>query len=254
MRQSFAWWSFKSRFADPLDLLKAAADIGYDGVELLPQELWPAAKSFGLSIVVQTGHGPIHQGFTQREEHPRIVAAVRAKIDEAVANKIPMLILFSGNRQPGMSDDQAVEITAEGIRAVAQYAESAGVDLVLELLNSKRNHEGYQADHTEWGVQVCKLVNSPRVKLLYDIFHMQIMEGDLVQTITDQHEHIAHYHTAGCPGRAELSDEQEINYHAVFKAIARTGYAGYIGHELTPKGDPIAALRRAYELVKAVKV
>ncbi len=253
MRQSFAWWSFKNRGIEPLALLKAAADIGYDGVELLPQEFWPAAKDIGLSIAVQTAHGPIQHGFTQREEHPRIIAAVRAKLDEAVANQIPVLILFSGNRQPGLSDDQAAELTAEGIRAIAPFAESAGVDLVLELLNSKVNHKGYQADRTEWGVKVCKLVNSPRVKLLYDIFHMQIMEGDLIQTITDQNKYIAHYHTAGCPGRAELNDDQEINYPAVFKAIARTGYTGYIGHEFVPRGDTIAAMRQAFELVKAVQ-
>ena len=250
MRQSFTWWSFSNRGVEPLALLKAAADIGYDGVEMLPPDWWTAARDIGLSLATLIGHGPIHEGLNQRQHHARIAAAVNESLDRAVAQRVPTIILFAGNRQPGVSDDEAAEITADGLRQLAPRAESAGVDLVLELLNSKVNHKGYQADRTEWGVKVCKLVGSPRVKLLYDIYHMQIMEGDLIQTIADDHGYFGHYHTAGCPGRGDLDDEQEIYYPAILRAIARTGYAGYVGHEFLPKSDPVAGLKHAFELTR----
>jgi hypothetical protein len=137
------------------------------------------------------------------------------------------------------------EITAEGLRLVARAAEEAGITLVLELLNSKVDHKDYQCDRTDWGVRVIQMVDSPRVKLLYDIYHMQIMEGDIIRTIRDSHAHIGHYHTAGNPGRNEIDDTQELNYPAIVRAIAATGYAGYLGQEFVPKGDPVAALRDA---------
>ncbi len=159
--------------------------------------------------------------------------------------KIPNLLCFSGNRN-GLDDEVGAEITAAGLARIAPAAEEAGVTLVLELLNSKVDHPDYQADHTAWGVQVCRAVGSPRVKLLYDIYHMQIMEGDIIRTIQAVHPFIGLYHTAGNPGRNDLDDEQELNYAAILRAIRATGYTGYISHEFIPKGDPAAALRTTF--------
>ena len=161
--------------------------------------------------------------------------------------KIPNLICFSGSRE-AIDDTEGADITAEGLRRVAPAAEAAGVNLVIELLNSKVDHPDYQCDHTAWGIQVCQMVDSPRVKLLYDIYHMQIMEGDIIRTIRAHHQYFAHYHTAGNPGRNDMDDTQELYYPPIIRAIQETGYDGYVGHEFIPKGDPIAALRAAYEL------
>ena len=151
------------------------------------------------------------------------------------------LICFSGNRH-GASDDEGVAVTAAGLGRVAQAAEDAGVTLALELLNSHVDHPGYQCDHTPWGVRVIEQVNSPAVKLLYDVYHMQIMEGDVIRTITTQHPHFAHYHVAGNPGRHEPDATQELNYPPIYRAIAETGFTGYVGMEFVPLGDPVTAL------------
>ena len=160
---------------------------------------------------------------------------------------IPNLICFSGNRG-GLDDATGAEITAENLRAVAKMAEDAGVTLVLELLNSKVDHPDYQCDKTAWGVQVCRMVDSPRVRLLYDIYHMQIMEGDIIRTIRENHANFGHYHTAGNPGRNEIDASQELNYPAIVRAIAETGYTGYVAQEFIPTGDPVVALQAAFDL------
>ncbi|HEV2473865.1 MAG TPA: TIM barrel protein, partial [Chthonomonadales bacterium] len=152
-----------------------------------------------------------------------------------------------GNRA-GLSDQEGMAATIAGLRRVAPAAESAGVTLAMELLNSKVDHADYQCDHTAWGVEVCKAVDSPRVKLLYDIYHMQIMEGDVCRTIQQNIEYIGHFHTAGNPGRHELDDTQELFYPAIMRTIVGTGYAGYVGQELVPKGEPIAALEHAFNV------
>jgi hydroxypyruvate isomerase len=167
--------------------------------------------------------------------------------DLAAQWSVPNLICYSGNR--GDDDDAtAAAITAAGLARVAPVAEAAGVTLLVELLNSKVDHPGYQADNTAWGVDVCERVGSPHVKLLYDIYHMQIMEGDLIRTLTHAQASIGHYHTAGNPGRRELDGAQEINYPAVFRAIAATGFSGYVGHEFIPSGDPVAAMRETFSM------
>ena len=160
----------------------------------------------------------------------------------------PGLITFSGNRYEGLSDEEGIDIIAEGLSRVTKAAEEKGINLCLELLNSKVNHPDYQCDSTAWGVEVCKRVNSPRAKLLYDIYHMQIMEGDIIRTLQDNIEYIGHFHTAGNPGRHDLDEEQEINYPPIMQAIAETGYALYVGHEFIPKSDPIEGLRAAAQL------
>jgi hydroxypyruvate isomerase len=155
--------------------------------------------------------------------------------------------VFSGNRA-GLSDGEGVANCITGLKRVTPLAEQHGVTLCLEMLNSKVDHKDYQADHTAWAVQVVQGVASPRLKLLYDIYHMQIMEGDVIRTIRANAQHIAHYHTGGVPGRAEIDDTQELNYRRVMQAIADTGYTGFVGQEFVPKRDPIASLKQAYEI------
>jgi hydroxypyruvate isomerase len=248
-RQSVSWWCFVPNLLTPEVLVRAAADIGYAAIELVTQPYWQLIRDHGLQIASIQGHGTIVDGLNRRENKARITDELRANLELASKWGIPNLICFSGSRA-GLDDAIGAEITAENLRHVAKMAEDAGVTLVLELLNSKVDHPDYQCDYTAWGVQVCEMVNSPRVKLLYDIYHMQIMEGDIIRTIQTQHQHFAHYHTAGNPGRHEIDASQELNYPAIMRAIAETGYTGYVGQEFIPTGDPIAGLKAAFELCK----
>ena len=247
---SVAWWSFVPAVMTPEQFMRAAAEIGYDGIELAEPEYWPLIKDHGLTVAAVAGHQSIDQGLNRRSHHDCIEREIRASLKLAEQWGIPNLICFSGNRN-GLDDAEGIEITAEGLQRVARAAENAGVNLLLELLNSKVDHPDYQCDRTAWGIQVCQRVGSPRVKLLYDVYHMQIMEGDVIRTIRDHCAHIGHYHVAGNPGRHELDDTQELCYPAILRAIADTGYAGYIGHEFIPTGDPVRALRFAFDLSQA---
>ncbi len=246
MKQSFAWWCFDGRI-ELETLLVAAKKIGLAGIELIDPEFWPLVQRHGLEIASHRGHDSIESGLNEYANHDHIERELTQSIRLAERFGCPNVIAFSGPRRTGLSEEIGAQITAEGLARLAPVAESAGVNLVLELLNSKVDHLGYQADHTEWGVKVCQMVNSSRVKLLYDIYHMQIMEGDIIRTITAHHSWIAHYHTAGNPGRNDLDDSQELNYPAIAGAIERTGYSGFIGHEFVPKGDPIKALEAAFK-------
>lgn len=248
LKQSFTYWSFAKPGTDPETLLRRAAEIGYDGVELLDEALFPLARNMGLEIVTHRAHTHIEVGLNRRENHESIVRETEAALKLAESWKIPNLILFSGNRN-GQSDDEGAQITAEGLRHLAPLTESAGVTLLLELLNSRVDHPDYQADRTAWGVDVVERVGSANVKLLYDIYHMQVMEGDLIRTIRTHHGAFGHLHTAGNPERHELDGAQEINYPAVFRAVAESGWSGFVGHEFIPTGDPEDGLRRAYHLV-----
>lgn len=250
IQQSFSWDGFVRTGIDPDALLRGAAEIGYAGVELVEPELWPRIKAHGLRIVSITGHKLAPIGLNQREAFPTLEAEIRANLTQAAQWSIPYVLCFSGNRY-GVDSEIAAAITAEHLRALAPQAEDLGVTLVLELLNSKLAGRDYQADHSSWGIQVCRMVGSPRVKLLYDIFHMQIMEGDIINTIGSGHDYFGHYHTAGNPGRHELDDEQELNYTPIIRAIAASGHEGFIGHEFMPKSDALTALKGAYELVQA---
>jgi len=247
MKQSVSWWCFAQGGLSPQSLVRAVADIGYEGIELVDQVYWPLIKEHGLSIVSTNAGLSIEQGLNRREHHIHLEQQIRAALHFAEEWSIPMIIVFSGNRQ-GLSDQAGIETTAEGLSRVARAAEDAGVTLTIELLNSKVDHLDYQCDHTAWGVQVCRLVNSPRVKLLYDIYHMQIMEGDIIRTIREYHPYFAHYHAAGNPGRHEIDETQEINYAPIVRALLETGYTGYLGQEFIPLRDPIAALKQAFDL------
>ena len=253
IQQSICYPLFKP--ADlPLDALFAtAAEIGYAAVELWGRgddfdEVMQLAQQHNLAVASMSGHGSLADGLNKRSNHERIEAELRRSIDIAAAHGVPGLICFSGNRQPHQSEIEAIEATADGLRRVAPYAEEKGINLNLELLNSKVDHPGYQCDHTAWGVAVCERVNSPSVKLLYDIYHMAIMEGDLIRTIRDNIRWIGHFHTAGNPGRHDLDDAQELNYRGICRAIAETGYDLFVGHEYKPKGDPVESLRTTFEI------
>ncbi|GHO78513.1 hydroxypyruvate isomerase [Ktedonobacter sp. SOSP1-85] len=247
IKQAVSWWCFANRGMTPRELLQASADIGYQAVELIEPEYWPLVKEFGLTIASTNGGLSIERGLNRREHHAQLERDIRATIEQAEKWSIPNVIVFSGNRQ-GLDDRTGAEITAEGLSRVARIAEDAGVTLVMELLNSKVDHPDYQCDKSAWGIEVCRMVNSPRVKLLYDIYHMQIMEGDIIRTIQDHHTYFAHYHTAGNPGRHELDETQELNYPPIVRTILATGYEGYLGQEFVPLGDPLTALKQAFAL------
>ncbi len=250
IRQSFSWWCFAGRGLEPTSLLKSAKEIGYEAVELLPNDLLGAARDAGLVIASHPGHRDISSGLNDPGQHARIEAEILANLELATRYQIPNLIVFSGERREGLSEQEGIENSVVGLRRVAKAAEDAGVNLVMELLNSKVDHGGYQCDTTPWGVAVCEGVGSPRVKLLYDIYHMQIMEGDIIRTIRTHGKQFSHYHTAGNPGRNDMDETQELYYPPIMKAIAESGYDGYVGHEFVPKGDVLPALRAAFELCR----
>lgn len=246
IRQSFAWWCVANRAGDPPEFLRAAKEIGYEAVELIPHHLWDAAREAGLVIAAE-GAGPLEQGWNRKENHASLLQEIANKLELAVEYQIPNLIVFSGNRD-GLSDPEGVKNTVEGFNRAALLAEAKGITLVLELLNSKVDHKDYQCDHTSWGRQVIDQVASPRVKLLYDIYHMQIMEGDIIRTLRDNMAQIGHIHTAGNPGRNDLDEVQELNYPAILRVIRDSDFSGFVTQEFVPKGDPLEGLRRAYEL------
>ena len=248
IKQSATGWSFIQGDLTPEGFIRGAADVGLTAVELVDPQYWSLVKELGLDIATFVGHSSLTDGLNKRENHDRIEDELLENIELAAANDIPGLITFSGNRYEGLSDEEGIDIVAEGLSRVTKAAEEKGVNLCLELLNSKVNHPDYQCDSTAWGVEVCKRVNSPRAKLLYDIYHMQIMEGDIIRTLQDNIEYIGHFHTAGNPGRHDLDEDQEINYPPIMRAIAETGYNLYVGHEFVPKGDPIEGLRAAAQL------
>ena len=251
LKPTIAWWCFEGLLS-PETLVRTAAELGYAGIELAGPEHWPRIAEAGLTIAAERGHVPLEDGLNRRENHDRIEREVEANLALAQRWSIPVLICFSGNRG-GLADEAGIEHTAEGLRRVASAAEDAGVTLALELLNSKVDHPDYQCDRTAWGVEVCRRVDSPRVKLLYDVYHMQIMEGDVVRTIQTNHAHFGHYHVAGNPGRHEPDERQELNYPAILRAIQATGYDGYVAMEFIPEGDPVAALRAAVALLPAAQ-
>ena len=245
-KTSLTWWSFADRGVAADELIRAVATLGYDGIELAEEDLWPAIAEAGLAVASHRGHGTIEDGLNRRENHDRIEREVLANLELAQQWRIPTLICFSGNRD-GLSDAEGIENTALGLSRVARAAEDAGVTLALELLNSRVDHPGYQCDRTAWGLAVVEWVASPRVKLLYDVYHMQVMEGNVIHTIRHHHAAFGHYHVAGNPGRHEPDRSQELWYPAIYRTIAATGFDGYVGMEFIPRGDPIASLRAALD-------
>jgi hydroxypyruvate isomerase len=246
LKQSVSRWPYQKI---PLpEFCAAVADMGLTAIDLLEEQDWTALRQYGLVCsMAYAGGGSIKDGLNVKANHDAVVRNFERLIPRAAELRIPNVITFFGNRQ-GMSDEEATANCIAGLNRVKNIAEDHGVTICVELLNSKVNHPDYQGDRTAFGVAIVKAVGSPRVKLLYDIYHMQTMEGDLIRTIRNNHQHIAHYHTGGVPGRHELDETQEVNWPAVCRAIVDTGFRGYVAHEFAPTRDPITALREAVAL------
>lgn len=244
-KQSVSWWCFEREDIDELDLIKTIKAVGYPAVELVPVDKFQLVTDHGLDIVTHGLHAPLEQGVAHTKYWDDIKRQSEETLALAVKWNIPNMIVFSGNRE-GLDDATGAENAIKHLEQLAKDAESAGVMLILELLNSKVDHPDYMCDRTEWGVQVVSAVNSPNVRLLYDIYHMQVMEGDIIQTIRDNHQWFAHYHTAGVPGRNEIDESQELNYRPICQAMEDTGYTGYLGQEFIPTKDWKESLRQAF--------
>ena len=219
-------------------------DLEVPSIELTRPDEWPLLEKYGLTCALGTEQfANIVEGFNKVENHEKLINPYIGLIDKAADAGIPTVIVFSGNRF-GMSDEAGIENCATGLDKIVKHAEKKNVMVVMELLNSKVNHKDYMCDHTAWGVKLVDKIGSPQFKLLYDIYHMQIMEGDIISTIRDYKDYIAHYHTGGVPGRNEINASQELNYPAIMKAIVETGYKGYVAQEFIPTWeDQIAALK-----------
>jgi hydroxypyruvate isomerase len=246
IRQSVSRWCYPQI---PLGELSAkGAQMGLQAIDLLHEDEWQIPPRYGLICSMgYGGGGEIPSAMNRLENHAKIAEAFRKSIPKAAKLGVVNLITFSGNRG-GMTDDEGSKNTVIGLNRVKKIAEDHGVTICMELLNSKVDHQDYMCDHAAWGVRVMQEVNSPRVKLLYDIYHMQIMEGDVIRTIRNNIPWIAHFHTGGVPGRHEIDGSQELNYRAVAQAIADTGFPGYVAHEFMPVGDPFTSLADAYKI------
>ena len=246
IRQSASRWCYKNI---PLpDLCKAAAAMGLTAIDLLEEVDWPVVRDQGLICSMgYGGGGSIRDGLNNPANHDAIVNNLIAAMPRAKAMGVPNLITFFGNRM-GRSDQEAIDNCVTALNRLKGAAEEHGITICVELLNSKVDHKDYQGDRTSFGVDVVAAVNSPRIKLLYDIYHMQIMEGDVIRTIRTHHQRIAHYHTGGVPGRHELDDTQELQWAAVARAIVDTGFKGFLAHEFVPTRDPLTSLREAVSL------
>ncbi len=229
----------------PLETLaEKSAEIGLKAIDLLTPEEWPIVAKYGLKSSLGTDRfADIQNGFNTTDNHSTLQEKYMGLIDKAVDNDVKQVIVFSGNRN-GLSDEDGIEQCAIGLDPLVNYGAKNGVTVVMELLNSKVDHRDYQCDHTPWGVQLVEKIGSDNFRLLYDIYHMQIMEGDVIATINKYHQYISHYHTGGVPGRNEINDSQELNYPAIMKAIVATGFKGFVAQEFIPTyEDKLAALK-----------
>jgi hydroxypyruvate isomerase len=247
IKQSVCRWCFQDM---PLEqLCVAAKQMGIQAIDLVGPADWPTLKKHGLDSPMCNGAEiNLTDGFNDPQFHARLQKQYAEMIPRVAAAGYTNLICFSGSRR-GMSDEIGLANSVKGLQPLMTLAEKHKVVLVMELLNSKIDHHDYQADRTSWGVALAKKLGSEHFKLLYDIYHMQIDEGDVIRTITDNHRYIAHYHTAGVPGRHELDDAQELNYPAIMRAIKATGFQGFVAQEFIPRqADKLASLRQAVQL------
>ena len=250
LKQSVCRWPY-ARTPLP-ELCRRVSRIGLSAIDLLFPDEWPVARDAGLTVSM--GYASrrdkfIETGFNDPANHAMLLTELETALPLAARANVPNLIAMFGNRRPGVDDDAAVANCVTALGRIAPLAVHHGVTICLELLNSKVDHPGYQGDHTAFGAAVVKAVGSPRVKLLYDIYHMQIMEGDVIRTIRANIDSIAHFHTGGVPGRHELDDTQELNYRAIARTLAESDFNGYLAHEFIPtRGDPFASLEEAFHL------
>lgn len=231
------------------ELCLAAKNIGLSSIELTGPDDWPVLKKYGLTSAMPNGAGMgIEKGFNDPRYHDELVASYEAIIPKVSKAGLNQIICFSGNRN-GLDDEKGIENCAVGLKRLMPIAEKHKVTIVMELLNSKVNHKDYMCDRTPWGAALCEKVGSENFKLLYDIYHMQIMEGDVIATIRKYHRYISHYHTGGVPGRNEIDESQELYYPAIMKAIVETGFKGYVAQEFIPKRpDKIASLKQGVQI------
>jgi hydroxypyruvate isomerase len=249
-KHSVCRWPYKQFTID--ELAGKARELGLSSVELLEPDEWAITRRHGLTCAMGYATVPdpavrLTRGFNRAEYHTWLVPAYERAIPLAAAAGVPNLICFSGTRD-GVEDADGLTTCARGLAPLIPIAEQHGVTLCMELLNSRVDHPDYQCDHTAWGVALAKRVGSERFKLLYDIYHMQIMEGDVIRTIRDNHQYIGHYHTGGVPGRHEIDSSQELNYPAIMRAIGETGFSGYVAQEFVPTRDPLTSLAEAVRL------
>jgi hydroxypyruvate isomerase len=250
LKQSVCRWPY-NRIALP-EFCRRAKQIGFLAIDLLYLDEWSAAQDAGLDVSLgYAGRREkfIETGFNDPANHALLIKELEAALPLAARARVPNIIAMFGNRNPEIGESAAVANCVHGLSKIAPLAAELGVTICVELLNSKVDHKGYQGDHTAFGVEVMQGVNSPHVKLLYDIYHMQIMEGDVIRTIRDNIKWIGHFHTGGVPGRHEINDSQELNYHAIAAAIADLGYQGYVAHEFVPtRTDVFASLSEAFQI------
>ena len=241
INQSVSRWCYRKLSLD--QLCEAGAKMGLKGIDLLRPSDFPTLKKHGLVCTMTSGGGAVND----KAKHEQAIARIREAIEATAEYGFPNVIAMSGNRN-GIPDDVGIENAAAALKRVAGLAEKKKVNVCIEYLNSKVDHKGYMFDHMAWGVEVCNRVGSPNVKILYDIYHAQIMEGDVIRTIQTHKDVIGHYHTGGNPGRHEIDETQELYYPAIMRAIVETGYTGYVAHEFVPTRDPLQSLAQAIEI------
>jgi hydroxypyruvate isomerase len=229
------------------DLCKEVKRIGFNAIDLLKPNEWETVKKYGIecSMCYTAGETSLTKGWNNPSNHPWLIKDYLEAIPLVAAAGYKNLICFSGNRN-GMDDATGLKNCVEGLKQIMPLAEAKGVTIQIELFNSKVDHKDYMGDKSAWGIELCKQLGSPNFKILFDIYHMQIDEGDIIRSIQDSHMYFGHYHTAGVPGRHELDDRQELNYPAIMRAIKATGYKGYVAHEFIPtNADKISSLKQA---------
>ncbi|WP_339728161.1 TIM barrel protein [uncultured Gimesia sp.] len=251
INQSVVHWCFK-KYWDLEKTAQIASQLGIKSVELTPSENWATLKKYGLTCAISSSHG-FKVGFNNPENWNQCIEILRKRIDECEAGGVKNVITFTGMRD-GISDEEGAKNCVAGFKKIIGYAEKKKVNLCLEMLNSRddshpmKGHPGYQGDHTEYCIDIIKQVGSDRMKLLFDIYHVQIMDGDVIRRLREHKDYIGHVHTAGNPGRGELDEKQEINYPAIMLALQEIGYQGYVGQEFIPTRDPYQGLKQAVEL------
>jgi len=241
INQSASRWCYRKLSLD--QLCEAGAKMGLKGIDLLNPGDFPTLKKHGLVCTMTSGGGAVND----KNKHKQAIARIRAAIEANAEYGFSNVIAMAGNRN-GIPDDVGIENAVAALKQVAGFAEKKKVNVCIEYLNSKVDHKGYMFDNMAWGVEVCKRVGSPNVKILYDIYHAQIMEGDIIRTIKTYAKFIGHYHTGGNPGRNEIDETQELYYPAIMRAIADSGFTGYVAHEFVPKRDPVTSLAQAVKI------
>ncbi len=244
INQSVSRWCYNMIRLE--ELCAVAKKMGLTAIDLLGPKDFPTLKKHGLICSMVETHS-LTKGINNKDNHAECISKIRSAIDAAAEYGLPNVISFPGNRDD-MSDEEGIENSVAALKQVVGLAEEKKVTICLEYLNSKVNHKGYMFDNMAWGVEVCKKVGSERVKILYDIYHAQVMEGDIIRTIQNYNQYIGHYHTGGNPGRNEIDETQELYYPAIMRAVVETGFKGYVAHEFVPKREPLTSLAQAVQI------